>query len=263
MSGTPGQGSAHPKKRRFARCLGRFSDDRGIAAVEFALILPLMLAIYLSTAITTKAYMASRKVALVARALADITSRQGACGAGNPCVTNTDMTNFFAAAATIMAPYSTTSLKMTISRIDVVSDSAGKLWAFTKWSMTKGGTARPCNGGNTAFTPPGTPALTDSSHRPLLAADVSPKTSGFESNLKPGYTVSGAPTGYLLVADVSYTYTPGFSFSVFNWTKLTTLNTGWSQGFWSRTGLPIVGTALTTAAPLTAILCAMNNPSQT
>jgi hypothetical protein len=159
---------------------------------------------------------------------------------------------------------------MTISRIDVVSDSAGNYWAFTKWSVTKGGTLRPCNGTNASFSPPGTSAapisggpLTDSSHYPLLAADASPTTSGFETKLKPGYTVASAPTGNLILADVSYTYTPGFSFSVFNWSKVTTLNTGWSQGFWSRTGLPIVGTALTTASPLTVGLCAMNNPGQT
>ena len=227
-----------------------------MAAVEFAIILPVMLGLYLSTAVTTKAYMATRKVALVARALSDIASRQTAA-TGNPVVTNTDMTNFFAAAATIMAPYTATSLKMTLSRIDVVKDSANNMWAFTKWSVTNnGGVARPCDGTNTTFTRPGTPSISVTNY-PLLAGDVSLTTSGYQKSLPSEYTTSGAPTGYLIVADVTYTYTPGFTFKIFNWSNLTSINTGWSQAFWSRTGLPIVGTTLTT----NATLCATNNPS--
>ena len=249
------------RKPATSRWLGvlpaRWRDDRGAAAVEFAIILPVMLALYLSTAVTTKAYMATRKVALVARALADIASRQTA-STGNPTVSDADMTNFFAAAATIMAPYSSTSLKMTLSRIDVVKDSANNMWAFTKWSVkNNGGAWRPCNGGNSGFTPPGTPSLSTGGNKPLLAGDKSLTDSTYPAYLAPEYTIANAPTGYLIVADVTYTYTPGFTFNIFNWSNLTTINTGWSQAFWSRTGLPIVGTSLSSNAQL----CATNNPS--
>ena len=246
---------------RIASPLARLRDDRGVAAVEFALILPIMLGLYLSTVVATKAYMASRKVALVSRALADIASRQGVCTATtpNPCVVDADMTMFFNAASAIMAPYPTTSLKMTISRIDIVKDTTSKLWAFTKWSVTNGtgAVARPCNGGNGAFVYANGSALTNSSTKPLLAADVSVTTSGYQTSLQNEYTLSTAPTGFLIVADVAYTYTPGFTFKVFNWTNLTSINTGWSQGFWSRTGLPIVGSSLTT----NATKCAQNDPA--
>lgn len=241
---------------RLRRLRARLRDERGAAAVEFALILPLMLGLYVSTVVTTKAYMATRKVALVARALADVASRQTAAS-GNPTVSDTDMTNFFSAARTIMAPYSTTSLKMTLSRVDVMKDSSNNLWAFTKWSVTNGtgASARPCNGQNPGFTPSGSSTLS-TTNQPLKAGDKSLTDSTYPSFLAPEYTTTGAPTGYLIVADVVYTYSPGFTFKVFNWGNITSINTGWSQAFWSRTGLPIVGTSLST----NATKCPTNDP---
>ena len=262
--------------RRIASAM-RLRDDRGVAAVEFALIAPVMIGLYLSTVVTTKAYMASRKVALVARALADITSRQAVgattnctpTNAANPCVGNTDIANYFAAAATIMAPYTTSSLKMTLSRIDVIPDASNNLWAYTKWSViNNGGVARPCNGGATnnpyvtgspsSPTPSGTSTMS-TANRPLVPGTMSVTTTGYQNDLAQQYTSAGAPQGFLIVADIVYTYTPGFTFKVFNWSNLTSFTTGWTQAFWSRTGLPIDGHSLST----NATLCAANDPNNT
>ncbi|MDE2362646.1 MAG: pilus assembly protein [Hyphomicrobiales bacterium] len=243
--------------RTAGRRLKRKDDVSGVAAVEFALLAPVMIGLYLSTVVTTQAYMSSRKVALVARALADVTSRQptGTSGctpttSGDPCLANADITSIFDAGALIMAPYSISPLKMTLSRIDVLNDTSGtpQTWAIVKWSVTyNGATGRPCNGANSSFTSntayPG--VTTSTTNKPLQVGSYQPTQSSFQNYLPSQYTASGAPTGYLIVADVAYTYTPGFSFKVWNWSNLTSINTGWTQAFWSRTGLPIEGGGLT------------------
>lgn len=261
----------------------RLRDDRGVAAVEFALIAPVMIGLYLSTVITTQAYMSSRKVALVARSLADVASRQAAgtsgctpTTTGSPCLSNTDMINILDAAALIMSPYSLSTLKMTLSRIDIVKDTSAspQLWAVTKWSVAyNSGIARPCSGGNTAFTSnTAFPGVTSSAtNKPLQVGNYQTTASGYQNYLPSQYTSATSPTGFLILADVVYTYSPGFSFKAFNWSNLTTVTSGWTQGFWSRTGLPIDGHNLTaqsftppgaSSAVTTAVtLCAANDPS--
>ena len=270
--------------RAVAARLERLKDERGVAAVEFALIAPVMIGLYVSTVVTTQAYMASRKVALVARSLSDVASRQavGTTGctptnAGNPCLADSDIENFFDAAALIMAPYSISPLKMTLSRIDVVTDTqtpTPKLWAFTKWSANyNSGTLRPCDGGNASFSPTTSPNLvtSTSSNKPLGTTAVATTASGYQNNLASQYTTNGSPVGYLIVADVVYTYTPGFSFNMWN-NNLTSVTSGWTQAFWSRTGFPIDGSGLsasrsitppgaTSSVTVTVTKCAANDPS--
>jgi Flp pilus assembly protein TadG len=112
--------------RRLRRAWIRFRRaTAGVAAVEFALILPLMLLIYLGSAETTQAVVSARKATLAAQAMADIVAQtytSAAGGAGN--LTDSTLGNVFNAAAMLMQPYSTgttasgvVSLKLNISAI--------------------------------------------------------------------------------------------------------------------------------------------------
>jgi Flp pilus assembly protein TadG len=100
----------------WARFAQARQDQRGIAAVEFALILPFMLTLYLGIVELSKGYMASQRMTLVARTLADLTAQQQQLQSGGN-VTDTIMSNIFAASNAIMAPYSTTKLTMTVSQV--------------------------------------------------------------------------------------------------------------------------------------------------
>ena len=50
-------------------------DTKGVSAVEFALVLPLMLTLYLGGAELAQAISASRKVTLVSRTVADLAAQ--------------------------------------------------------------------------------------------------------------------------------------------------------------------------------------------
>ncbi len=112
--------------------LGRFAgDERGLSAVEFALLLPLMVTVYLGTVEISQGIAADRKVTLTTRTVADLVSQVST-------INNSDMTNSLNAAAAVMAPYASSKLKVTVSSIAI--DANGN--ATIAWSDTYNGTAR-------------------------------------------------------------------------------------------------------------------------
>ena len=85
--------------RRLGRGFKRFAvERRGLAAVEFAALLPVMATLYLGSVEVTTAVAIQRKVDLTARSLADLTSQFTA-------VSNADMTNILNSSSAIIAPY--------------------------------------------------------------------------------------------------------------------------------------------------------------
>ncbi|QPF92692.1 TadE/TadG family type IV pilus assembly protein [Bradyrhizobium commune] len=100
------------------------ADGSGLAATEFAVIVPLMLVMFFGTVEFSSAVAVDRKVTLMARTLSDLTSQ-------STSVADTDMTNFFAASTAIMTPYSTTPISSTISELYV---DPSTLIAHVQWS---------------------------------------------------------------------------------------------------------------------------------
>lgn len=73
-------------------------DARGLAAVEFALILPLMLVTLFGVIGTTSAISIDRKVTLIARTMSDLVSQ-------GDQVSNSNIDNFLAIGRAILYPY--------------------------------------------------------------------------------------------------------------------------------------------------------------
>lgn len=113
------------------RAVSRFGrDKRGVSAVEFALLAPLMIGLYLGCAEISDGVAADRKVSLTAAALANLAAQ-------TTSMTAADMTNILDASSAIISPYSAANLKITLSCISIDANKN----ATVKWSVTRGGTA--------------------------------------------------------------------------------------------------------------------------
>jgi Flp pilus assembly protein TadG len=100
-------------------------NNSGLAAVEFAMIIPLMAALLVGTNEFAAGVAVDRKVTLMARTLSDLTSQ-------NTKVTDDQLTNFFNASKAIMTPYTATPVQGTISELYINPDT---LKARVQWSQ--------------------------------------------------------------------------------------------------------------------------------
>jgi Flp pilus assembly protein TadG len=116
--------------------IGQFcQDERGAAsAVEFAMILPLLLTFWLGGVEVSQAVSVDRKVTLAARAVADLAAQATS-------LSTTDMNDILNASSSVVAPWSTTNLKVIVSQVKI--DAQGN--ATVQWSDAKNTTARPVN----------------------------------------------------------------------------------------------------------------------
>lgn len=99
-----------------ARMLRRFSPSRmmrdctGLAAVEFALIVPLLLLFYLGSVEATNMLTANRRVTAAAYTAADLAAQAAS-------ISNADMADIFSATSTIISPFPTGPLSVRITSV--------------------------------------------------------------------------------------------------------------------------------------------------
>jgi Flp pilus assembly protein TadG len=148
-------------------------DNSGIAAIEFAVIVPIMLVMFFGTVEFSSGVAVDRKVTLVARTLSDLTSQS------STAVDDTSLQNVFTASIAILTPYSATPTQATLSEIYVDSSMNAKI----QWSK-----AATIASGATQAT------LVTSSH-----------AAGDTVTVPAGLLV---PKTYLIFSEVSYLYKP-------------------------------------------------------
>jgi Flp pilus assembly protein TadG len=112
--------------------LRRFARDRdGVSAIEFAMILPFMLTLYLGGVEVGDGLAIQFKSTLAARTVADLASQYVS-------IDNAAMSIILNAALTVVTPYPATGMKVTVSEITTNSSGQG----IVQWSDSLNGTAR-------------------------------------------------------------------------------------------------------------------------
>ncbi len=143
-------------------------DESGIAAIEFAMIFPLLLLMLFGITDVANYFAVDRKTSQVAQMVSDLTSRYTA-------VQESDVSNFFAIAGAMVTPYDKTKLKTTIHQVylDPTSKTAKVTWSRGTAPLSK----------NALYSVP----------------------AGLVGKDKDGNWLANQ---YLIVGDVAYDYTP-------------------------------------------------------
>lgn len=119
--------------RRFRLALKRFpAAKRGVAAVEFALILPFMALTYLGGFEVMEGISANRQVSLSASTVAEIVSQYSTISASQT------MPGILAASTSVLTPFSSNNAVVTVTCITI--DNTGK--ATVSWSQAMNGSGR-------------------------------------------------------------------------------------------------------------------------
>jgi Flp pilus assembly protein TadG len=129
-------GSAKPTK---AGSLLR--EERGVSAIEFALIAPVMLVLYVGAVEIGNALTIDRRVSLVASTAADLVAQK-------KTTSNAELKDVANVATGILTPYTTKPLKIVLTSVVADQNNKGKVaWSYA----STGGGARPKN---SAYTVP-------------------------------------------------------------------------------------------------------------
>ena len=156
-------------------CLRRFVRERdGVSAVEFALILPFMLTLYLGGSELGDGMAIQFKATLAARTVADLATQY------TNIPDTTTMNQIIAAASTVATPYATANMTVTVSELQLTNGSAT---GSVIWSASNSGNGRAVN-------------------------STFPLPTAMQSLATPTNPV------YLILGEVTYPYTPAMGYAI-------------------------------------------------
>lgn len=154
--------------RAFQNLRGRFcANARGVSAVEFALILPILILLFLGCVEFSQAISVDRKLTSAASAVGDLVAQSDELSSG-------EVNDFISAASAILAPFRTDDFSIVVSSVLITEDGAEVDWSV--------GSNTACHAPGTAMTvPPGVAQAGDSvivthaeyAYRPIFGQIIS------------------------------------------------------------------------------------------
>lgn len=109
--------------RRFARA------NEAVAVIEFALVMPVMLMLYLGSVELSQAINVDQRITNISATVGDLVARE------KNVIPATDLADYFQAAKAILAPYTTSGLLQTVSLVYVNSSGVTNV----RWTQANGG----------------------------------------------------------------------------------------------------------------------------
>lgn len=155
-------------------------DRSGLAAVEFAMIFPIMVAMYFGVVEYSSAISVDRKATQVARTLADLTSQ-------SQTIADADLMSFGQAAKAIMTPYPGQPLVSYVTQVYIDSSTGAARVQWSKELVIDGA-------GN------------------VTISGTAPHTQGTTVTLPS--TLSVAKGTFVVWSEISYKYTPAVGYLV-------------------------------------------------
>lgn len=169
-------------------------DRAGVAMVEFALALPLMVTLFMGCYVISDMISCHRKVTATTRALTDLASR-GISPSSAPATTT--VSTYMSSADLVMSPFDVTKASLQIALLRICDTSH----AYVVWSQAQTG--------NSAVTPS------------LTAGTVVSVPSGVISSYMVPATANACATGtagtagaYLFYGQTAYAYQPAIGFGL-------------------------------------------------
>lgn len=157
------------------RRLGRFaSEERGVAAVEFSLILPIMITLWIGGVEVTNALSVDRRVNAFAASMGDLVAR-------SKMISYDQVTDIFDLSEAAMFPYQDSGMSLRITAIDIDNTGTAKV----AWSRARG---------------TGLPAYT--------------KTTNVNSSVPTALRPAGVGVSQLIMAETEKDYTPAIGYLI-------------------------------------------------
>ncbi|TPL10895.1 pilus assembly protein [Mesorhizobium sp. B2-4-14] len=109
----------------WSKTVGFWCNRRGVAAVEFALIVPILLILYFMTMEASQAIETSKKVSRIGSMVADLVTQQ-------PTIVKADLDAIMQIGTSTIQPYNRSTPNITITAIQVTTDTPPKV--LVAWS---------------------------------------------------------------------------------------------------------------------------------